>query len=242
MPVADGAHTLVRVTDVRLCGSDLHWFEEGGVGDAVLSRPLVLGHEIAGVIHAGALAGTPVAVDPAIPCGTCAPCLRGHRVPDRALAGHGLLDGGRREVMAWPTELLHPLPASLSTTDGAVLEPLVEALGHRREEAGGGEPTSCCRRTTFVTGRGHRGGRVLRARRQRRRRGAGDDTRAAGRSRALVRRMKEDAYERGARLVESGRVDTTSLVTARFPLEQANAAFEAAVARQGPKVVVQPSV
>ena len=58
---------------------------------------------------------------------------------------------------------------------------------------------------------------------------------------AMVRRMKEDVYERGVRLVESGRVDVASLVTARFPLDKAQDAFESAVLRQGLKVVIQPS-
>ena len=49
--------SLVRVTDVGLCGSDLHWFAEGGIGDAQIGqRPLVLGHEISRVVEAGPLA------------------------------------------------------------------------------------------------------------------------------------------------------------------------------------------
>lgn len=127
---ADGM-SLVRVTDVGLCGSDLHWFAEGGIGDARIGhRPLVLGHEIAGVVEAGPLIGTPVAVDPAIPCGQCVLCLQGHRnlCPTVRFAGHGENDGGLREFMTWPTELLHPLPGTITTTEGAVLEPLGVAL------------------------------------------------------------------------------------------------------------------
>ena len=45
--------TLVRVTAVGLCGSDLRWFTEGGIGDTRLTRPLVLGHELAGVTDDG---------------------------------------------------------------------------------------------------------------------------------------------------------------------------------------------
>jgi L-iditol 2-dehydrogenase len=129
-PAAGPGETLVRVTDVGICGSDLHWFEEGGIGDAQLTRPLVLGHEIGGVVHDGPLAGTPVAVDPAIPCGACRQCLAGHRnlCPTIRFAGHGALDGGLRELLAWPTALLHPLPEALSTTVGAVLEPLGVAI------------------------------------------------------------------------------------------------------------------
>src|SRR3954462_11583862 len=138
-PAVPAGSTLVRVTDVGLCGSDLHWFEEGGIGDSRLSWPVVPGHEIGGIVHEGPLAGTPVAVDPAIPCGTCPSCTRGHRnlCPHVAFAGHGTIDGGLRELMAWPTELLHPLPPALDTTGGAVLEPLGVAihaldLGHLR--------------------------------------------------------------------------------------------------------------
>ncbi|GGM57369.1 sorbitol dehydrogenase [Dactylosporangium sucinum] len=121
---------LVRVTAVGLCGSDLHWFGEGGIGDAVLERPLALGHEMAGVILDGPRAGQRVAIDPAIACRTCAYCLRGH--PNLCLrlhfAGHGRTDGGLREVIAWPEHLLHPLPDSVSDAGGAVLEPLGVAL------------------------------------------------------------------------------------------------------------------
>jgi len=123
--------SLVRVTDVGLCGSDLHWFAEGGIGDAQIGRrPLVLGHEIAGVVEAGPLIGRSVAVDPAIPCGKCVLCLQGHHnlCPSVRFAGHGESDGGLRELIAWPSELLHPLPGSITTTEGAVLEPLGVAL------------------------------------------------------------------------------------------------------------------
>ena len=43
---------LVRITAVGICGSDLHWFEDAGIGDCQLDRPLVLGHEMAGVVAA----------------------------------------------------------------------------------------------------------------------------------------------------------------------------------------------
>src|SRR3954462_13460819 len=77
-PAVPAGSTLVRVTDVGVCGSDLHWFEEGGIGDARLTRPVVPGHELAGVALDGPLAGTPVAVDPAVPSGTCPACASCH--------------------------------------------------------------------------------------------------------------------------------------------------------------------
>ncbi|HEY0117191.1 MAG TPA: alcohol dehydrogenase catalytic domain-containing protein, partial [Cellulomonas sp.] len=121
---------LVRVTAVGLCGSDLHWFAQGGIGDAVLSRPLVLGHEFGGVVQGGPLDGVRVAVDPAIPCGRCESCLEGNRnlCPSVRFAGHSLTDGGLREYVAWPRHLLHPVPDSVSDAGVAVLEPLGVAV------------------------------------------------------------------------------------------------------------------
>jgi L-iditol 2-dehydrogenase len=129
-PSPDEGESLVRVTAVGLCGSDLHWFTEGGIGDAQLTHPLVLGHEVAGVIEGGPDDGRRVAVDPAIPCGVCEPCLEGNRnlCPSVRFAGHGATDGGLRDIIAWPTRLLHPVPDTLSDADAAMLEPLGVAL------------------------------------------------------------------------------------------------------------------
>jgi L-iditol 2-dehydrogenase len=126
LPVAATGETLVNVRAVGLCGSDLHWLEEGGIGDAQLDHPLILGHEFAGTTSGGER----VAVDPAISCGRCEMCQKGHpnlclRV---VLAGHGTQDGALREFMAWPTQCLFPLPDSLSFAEGAMLEPLGVAL------------------------------------------------------------------------------------------------------------------
>ena len=312
-PRAAVGQTLVRVTDVGICGSDLHWFAEGGIGDARLTRPVVPGHEIAGVVLDGSMAGTPVAVDPAIPCGRCPSCARGDRnlCPTVAFAGHGIVDGGMQEVMAWPTHLLHPLPPGLTTTEGAVLEPLgvaihaldlghlhtactvavvgcgpigllllqaalvsgaawalaVEPLPHRRDEAirrgaALAVPPDEAQDASSIQGVDvafelagndaavalamelvRPGGRVVVGGIP-----AEDRTsfpaslaRRKGLTIALVRRMKDDVYERGIRLAETGRVDLGSLVTDRFPLDQADAAFRRAASRQGLKVVIQPS-
>jgi L-iditol 2-dehydrogenase len=139
VPEAGPGTALVRVTAVGICGSDLHWWDEAGIGDARLDRPLVLGHENAGVIAEGPRAGQRVAIDPAIPCEACPQCRRGYRnlCPQVRFAGHGGTDGGLREFMAWPSGLLYPLPDSLPDADGALLEPLGVALhaldlGHLR--------------------------------------------------------------------------------------------------------------
>ncbi|GAA5179927.1 sorbitol dehydrogenase [Rugosimonospora acidiphila] len=139
VPPTDPGTDLVRVTAVGLCGSDLHWYGEAGIGDARLEAPLVVGHEFAGVIEGGPRHGQRVAVDPAIPCGHCESCREGYGnlCPDVRFAGHGSVDGALREYVAWPTELLVPLPDELSDADGALLEPLgvglhAVDLGHVR--------------------------------------------------------------------------------------------------------------
>lgn len=139
VPAPGPGESLVRVTAVGICGSDLHWYTEAGIGDARLDRPLVVGHEFAGVIQGGPGHGRRVAVDPAVPCERCDTCRTGWRnlCPDVRFAGHGGLDGGLRELLAWPTALLHPVPNALSDVDAAMLEPLGVALhamdlGHLR--------------------------------------------------------------------------------------------------------------
>lgn len=121
---------LVKVTAVGVCGSDVHWFREGHIGGDALVRPLVLGHEAAGVIESGPRRGERVAIDPAIPCGRCEFCREGKPNVCSALrfAGHAPQDGALRRRIAWPESALVPLPDALSDVEGAMLEPLGVAL------------------------------------------------------------------------------------------------------------------
>ncbi|HVR69708.1 MAG TPA: alcohol dehydrogenase catalytic domain-containing protein, partial [Vicinamibacteria bacterium] len=132
------ADVLVRVGAVGLCGSDIHWFAEGGIDDARVTRPFVPGHEFGGTTEDGRR----VAVDPSIPCGSCRPCAEGdpNLCQSIRFAGDGRHDGGLGEWVAWPERCVVPLPAPLTEADGAMLEPLGVALhaldlGHLR--AGG---------------------------------------------------------------------------------------------------------
>jgi L-iditol 2-dehydrogenase len=126
VPVASEGDKLVRVKAVGVCGSDLHWFSEGEIGDAKLEHPLVLGHEFAGVTEDGQR----VAVDPAIPCGHCEFCEQGHPnlCSHLIFAGQGPTDGGLREWLTWTEKSLFPIPDSVTDADGAMLEPLGVAM------------------------------------------------------------------------------------------------------------------
>jgi L-iditol 2-dehydrogenase len=128
--VIPAGHSLVHVRAVGLCGSDLHWFEEGGIGESRIEAPLVGGHEMSGVAETGPLAGRAVAIDPSIPCLSCDMCRHGYYNLCRnvVFAGHSNRDGGLQEYLAWPTELLEPLPDGMTHAEGAMLEPLGVAI------------------------------------------------------------------------------------------------------------------
>jgi L-iditol 2-dehydrogenase len=117
---------LVRVTAVGICGSDVHWWQEGGIGEDRIVTPLVLGHECAGVIESGPRRGQRVAIDPAQTCGRCEYCQAGNVNLCSALrfAGHAPQDGAMCSYVAWPAHCLVALPDALTDVEGAMLEPL----------------------------------------------------------------------------------------------------------------------
>jgi L-iditol 2-dehydrogenase len=125
-PIPRDGEKLIRVKAVGICGSDLHWFSEGAIGDAKLDQPLVLGHEFSGETEDGQR----MAIDPAISCGRCEYCEHGNPnlCSNMFFAGHGRTDGALREYMAWPEKCLFPIPDELTYSDGAMLEPLGVAI------------------------------------------------------------------------------------------------------------------
>jgi L-iditol 2-dehydrogenase len=118
---------LVRVIAVGICGSDLHWYETAAIGDARLQKPLVLGHEFAGILIDS---GRQVAVDPAVACRQCRFCLDGNPnfCENLRFAGHDTEDGALREKLSWPKQCLHLLPDTMTALEGVMLEPLGVAL------------------------------------------------------------------------------------------------------------------
>ncbi len=126
VPTPAVGEKLLKITSAGICGSDVHWLKEVSIGDARLTHPLVLGHEFAAVTESGER----VAVDPAIPCGKCEFCMKGHPnlCPHILFAGHGGIDGALREYMTWNEKCLFPLPDSLTNEEGAMLEPLGVAI------------------------------------------------------------------------------------------------------------------
>jgi L-iditol 2-dehydrogenase len=129
-PVPGPGQVTVRVTAVGLCGSDLHWYEEGSIGDTRLTRPLILGHELAGVILDGPRAGERVAVDPADPCEACDLCRAGmgRLCPDVRFLGLDPHDGALRTRIAATASRCVALPGSIPDHEAPLLEVLGIAL------------------------------------------------------------------------------------------------------------------
>jgi L-iditol 2-dehydrogenase len=131
----------IRVGSVGVCGSDLHMYETGRIGNVVIETPLVLGHEFGGVVLEagdGAIdglgrplaAGTRVAVDPAVPCRPCRPCEEGHPnlCPRHYFYGVWPEDGALRDEMLVEAQNCFPVPATMSEAAVALLETLGVAV------------------------------------------------------------------------------------------------------------------
>jgi L-idonate 5-dehydrogenase len=147
-PTAAESSVVVRVARAGICGSDIHYFQEGRVGSFVLKTPFVLGHEFAGeVVETGPgvsslSKGDRVVVDPTIPCRVCPQCRQGRsnlcvsmRVFGSA-ASVPHLDGGFQEYVVSPASCCHRLPESIDYAVGALVEPLAVAA-HAVARSGG---------------------------------------------------------------------------------------------------------
>jgi L-iditol 2-dehydrogenase len=127
--------TLLRVAAVGICGSDLHYYKDGGIGSTVIAAPFIPGHEFGGwleddVEERALPRGSLVAVDPNRACGRCAFCLRGHTnlCPNVEFIGAPPFDGAMAERLWVPKELLVPLPSDFSPEEAVMLEPLGVAI------------------------------------------------------------------------------------------------------------------
>ena len=136
-PLPGDRELLLAVRAVGICGSDLHYYLEGGIGSAAVEAPLILGHEFAAEIvdvrarEFGFTPGALVAVEPARSCGSCEWCLQGHPnlCPTIYFAGSPPdLHGGLAEYVTAPPEALFPVPDSIDPSAAALLEPLGVAI------------------------------------------------------------------------------------------------------------------
>ena len=162
----------VRVAFGGICGSDLHYYNHGGFGAVRLREPMILGHEIAGVVEAvGAEArrvkvGDRVAVSPSVPCNHCRYCLEGlqNQCLDMRFYGSAMrfphVQGAFRESLVCLEAQAHPVADGLTLQEAAMAEPLAVAL-HATRRSG-----SLMGRRVLVSGSGPIGALVVSAARR----------------------------------------------------------------------------
>lgn len=141
LPQAGPGDVLVRVAAVGVCGSDVHYFRHGRIGDFVVDGPLVLGHELSGVIAAvgagvdEARIGQRVAIEPQKPCHRCRECLAGHYnlCPNMEFYATPPIDGAFTGYVTIESAFAHAVPDSISDEAAALLEPLSVAITTMRK-------------------------------------------------------------------------------------------------------------
>lgn len=147
MPRPGVGEVLVQVQSVGVCGSDVHYFEHGRIGDFVVRSPLVLGHEASGVVVdtgpgvEGLAPGTLVAIEPGVPCRACAQCRSGryNLCPDVRFLATPPIDGAFTRYLTAPVDFCYAVP-SLSPDAAALIEPLsVGVWACRRANVGVGD-------------------------------------------------------------------------------------------------------
>ncbi len=131
-PAPGPGEVLVRVHRVGVCGSDVHYYTHGRIGGFIVEKPIVLGHEMAGVIEdAGAgvdrkRIGERVAVEPGVPDRTCEWCRRGryNLCPNVEFMATPPFDGALADYIVTPADFAFALPENVSLDEGALMEPL----------------------------------------------------------------------------------------------------------------------
>jgi len=126
----------LRVASVGVCGSDVHYYREGRIGDFVVKEPIVLGHEFSGAVSAAGgdvtkvKEGDRVVVEPGFPCGVCDLCLSGnYNVCDKVdFFGTPPIDGAFQEYVTAPERFVFPIPDEMSYEEGAFVEPTAVAV------------------------------------------------------------------------------------------------------------------
>ena len=143
MPIVGDGDILLKLEAVGVCGSDLHYYEKGRIGDFVVEYPFILGHECAGTIVEtggnvkGLKAGDRVALEPGVPCGHCGLCKKGkyNLCKDVRFFATPPYHGCLMNYVAFPAEFAFMLPDSVSSVEGALIEPL--AIGVNAALTGG---------------------------------------------------------------------------------------------------------
>lgn len=132
MPSAPGHNeVIVKMKAVGICGSDVHYWTHGAIGDFVVKAPMVIGHESAGQIVAvgpgvSLNVGDRVTLEPGVPCRKCSYCREGlyNLCPEMRFFATPPIDGSLTTYVKHPADYCYKLPDNVSYEEGAMCEPL----------------------------------------------------------------------------------------------------------------------
>ncbi len=135
-PKPKAGEVLVKVKACGVCGSDVHYYKTGRIGDFICKKPIILGHECAGEVAAAGSGvkthkvGDRVAVEPGQTCGKCRHCKAGryNLCPDVVFLATPPYDGAFCEYIATRAEYAFPLPDHVDFEEGAMMEPLAVGM------------------------------------------------------------------------------------------------------------------
>jgi L-iditol 2-dehydrogenase len=131
-PTPARGEVLIRVKSVGVCGSDVHYYTHGRIGPFVVENPIVLGHEMAGIVEgvgpgvSERRIGDLVAVEPGVPDRTCEFCRAGryNLCANIKFMATPPVDGAFVDYVAVPEDFTFKLPEHVSLDEGALMEPL----------------------------------------------------------------------------------------------------------------------
>lgn len=134
---------IVKIAHCGVCGSDIHYYEHGRIGKFVVTGPIILGHEAAGVVVEAGRAvknvkvGDRVTIEPGYTCGKCEFCKTGkyNLCPDVVFLATPPYDGAFAQHIVYPSEWVYKLPDTMGTMEGALVEPFCVGL-HAVKESG----------------------------------------------------------------------------------------------------------
>ena len=143
VPTPGPSQVLVQVEAVGICGSDVHYYEHGRIGSYVVDRPMIIGHEAAGMVVAAGedvdyrLVGERVALEPGVPCRSCRQCLSGryNLCPDVVFFATPPVDGAISQLVTIDADFAHPVPDGLTFEQAAMAEPVSVGVWAARRAA-----------------------------------------------------------------------------------------------------------
>jgi L-iditol 2-dehydrogenase len=131
-PELKKGEVIIEVKYVGVCGSDVHYYEHGRIGDFVVEKPLILGHEFSGIVVEKAddvsnlEIGDLVTCEPGYGCGQCDFCKSGryNLCDDMRFMATPPIDGCLTDYVSYPANMVYKLPDGMNLRDGALIEPL----------------------------------------------------------------------------------------------------------------------